>query len=235
MSFWSDLEHRVNNSIFKYRSPHVGLANSGHTMESRYMVAEGGLTIVSLGIGGAGYAKVAAKTKPARNLYSWVKHPIANYLSRAGIDYVSRGASIYLKTSKVYRRISLAAFLANPLATIYYIRKGEYDKAVISHYGPPGSVWIYNRLKPGDPGHTLIEIERTRTPYDGFGSIVSLKGDHTLGKIAQGSKTVYSVKPVAKKPSKMPQKQKMRLWRMGLRWCKKHQRYDKCSLRPRRS
>ena len=35
-------------------------------------------------------------------------------------------------------------------------------------------------------------------------------------------------KPSKKKPSKMPSAQKKRLWRMGLRWCKKHQRYDRC-------
>jgi len=35
------------------------------------------------------------------------------------------------------------------------------------------------------------------------------------------------------KPKKMSAKQKKRLWRMGLRWCNKHRRYDKCSLRAR--
>ncbi len=38
----------------------------------------------------------------------------------------------------------------------------------------------------------------------------------------------------SRKPSQIPKKQKMRLWRMGLRWCRQHGRYDRCSLRARK-
>lgn len=194
------------------------------------MVAEAGLTIASLGIGGAGVARVASATKPARTVLSWVRHPVANYLAVSNIAFVSRGASIFLTTSKVYRRVSLAAFIANPLATIYYIRSGQYDKALISHFGPPGSVWVYNRLKPGDPGHSLTEIETTREPFDGFGKVVYLRGDHTLGELPQGTKSVHITKTSSKKrPSSYSAEQKKAFWRMGLRWCKKHQRYDHCN------
>jgi len=172
MSWFSDLEQRVNTSIFQYRSPNVGLANSGHTMQSRYMVAEGGLTIASLALGGMGAARVASTTKPARVVMSWIRHPIAHILARGNIAFVSRGASAYLLTSKVYRRITFAAFIANPMATLYYLKSGQYDKAAISHFGPPGSVWLYNRLKPEggsrDPNDYSDMIIQTR----GVGSLM---------------------------------------------------------------
>lgn len=62
-----------------------------------------------------------------------------------------------------------------------------------------------------------------------FGRIAKVSKKH-----AMGIKSVLEAPEVRRKtPKKMGNSQKMRLWRMGLRWCKKHNRYDRCSLRER--
>lgn len=152
----------------------------------------------SLAVAGVGLG-VHQKTAKARTVMSWIRHPVANYAVRHGSPMVARGSSAYLYTSKVIRYTGYTAFLLDPFATVYYTRRGEYDKAIIQAFGPPGSVYVYGKLVKHE-----AEIEK---------EVIS--------------------KP-KKKPSQMSQKQKKRLWRMGLRWCKKHGRYDKCSLRARR-
>lgn len=84
---------------------------------------------------------------------------------------------------------------------------GQYTKAAIQWWGPPGSLLIYERMK-GKPGHS------TKTP-------------------ALQPPVVQSKPKSGKKPSKMPAAQKKRLWRMGLRWCRTHGRYDRCTSRAR--
>jgi hypothetical protein len=60
-----------------------------------------------------------------------------------------------------------------------------------------------------------------------FGNIPVVTKKH-----AMGIRSILEAPEVKKKkPSKMSDAQKKRLWRMGLRWCNKHKRYDKCSLR----
>ena len=193
MSWFSDLEHRINTSIFQYRSPSIGLANLGHTMESRYTVAKGGLTVAGLALGGMGVARVASATKPVRVGLSWIRHPVANYAKLYGGKYTARAASAYLATSKGVRYVGYAAFVADPLVTYHYFRKGEYDKAVVSHFGPPGAVYIYGKLVSNDDDFIIKQPEVVKS-----------------------------------KRTKMSEKQRMRLWRMGLRWCKRHKRYDRC-------
>lgn len=62
-----------------------------------------------------------------------------------------------------------------------------------------------------------------------FGNIPVVTKKH-----AMGIRSILEAPEVKKKkPSKMSDAQKKRLWRMGLRWCNKHKRYDKCSLRAR--
>lgn len=92
---------------------------------------------------------------------------------------------------------------------------GHYVKAGMVWFGPPGSLLAYEAFK-GKPGSDLVEpTSLTIQPQ-----VVEPK-----------TKPVRSKK---KKPSKMSSAQKKRLWRMGLRWCNKHGRYDKCSLRARK-
>lgn len=154
----------------------------------------------SLAVTGVGLG-VYQKTAKARTVMSWIRHPIANYAVRHGSPMLARGAQAYLHTSKVIRYTGYTAFLLDPFATVYYTRRGEYDKAIIQAFGPPGSVYIYGKL-------------------------VKHEAEESSRQIVSGG--------TRQKPSQMSQKQKKRLWRMGLRWCKKHGRYDKCSLRARR-
>lgn len=152
----------------------------------------------SLAVAGTGLG-VYQQTAKARTVMSWIRHPVANYAVRQGSPMVARSAQAYLHTSKVIRYTGYTAFLLDPFATVYYTRRGEYDKAIIQAFGPPGSVYVYGKLIKHE-----AEIEAE-----------------------------VNSKPLTKRSS-MSQKQKMRLWRMGLRWCKKHNRYDRCSLRERR-
>lgn len=168
----------------------------------------GALMVTGAGLG------VARATAPARTAVSWVRNPVAKYLSvyRSG-TLLGTSAKVYLQASKGLRYVNYVAFAMNPLATYHYIKNDEYDKAMIQYFGPIGSVYIYNKFtesrgKGGGPQARtrLREDTRTRRP---------------------GSKRTS-------KKAKMPEKQRMRLWRMGLRWCKQHKRYDRCSLRARR-
>jgi len=84
--------------------------------------------------------------------------------------------------------------------------------------------------------HYLREGEYEKAMIQYFGPIGSV---FVYNKFTESQKP--SVKPEpsrgirpSRKPSEIPKKQKMRLWRMGLRWCRKHGRYDRCSLRARR-
>ncbi len=88
---------------------------------------------------------------------------------------------------------------------------GQYTKAGLVWFGPPGSLLAYEKYK-GKPDKGKV-LPATIQP-----TVVELKTKPA---------------PSKKKPSKMSAKQKKRLWRMGLRWCRVHNRYDRCSLRAR--
>lgn len=163
----------------------------------------GALALTGLGLG------ALRVTAPARVVLSWVRHPVANVLSTYGRTAPIRyGARFYLQASKAYRYANYIAFAYSPFATYHYLKAGENEKAMIQYFGPPGSVYIYEKY---------FEKESKDT-----GSTGTLPG-RLPGKELPG-----------KKPPKMPQEQRMRLWRMGLRWCRKHRRYDRCSLRARK-
>lgn len=162
--------------------------------------------LVLAGVGG--YA--AHVTRPARVVLSWVAHPLANLLSAHGRTAPIRyGAKFYLQASKAYRYSNYVAFAYSPFATFHYLKAGEHEKAMIHYFGPPGSVHIYEKF-----------FEQTES----------------MDTVAPGKPIRRLPRKGApkEKPVKMPQAQRMRLWRMGLRWCKKHNRYDRCSLRARK-
>lgn len=157
----------------------------------------------ALALAGVGGGAYRA-TAGIRGAMTWVRHPVAKYLAvYRSGTALGRGAKVYLQASKGLRYANYVAFAMNPLATYHYLRNEEYDKAMIQYFGPIGSVWIYNK-------YTESQGKAART------------------RIKSSSKT----KP-GRKAGKMPEKQRMRLWRMGLRWCKKHKRYDRCSSRRR--
>jgi hypothetical protein len=162
----------------------------------------------ALALAGVGAGALRA-TAPLRAGMTWVRHPVAKYLSvyQSGTR-LGKASTIYLQASKGLRYVNYVAFAMNPLATYHYLRAEEYDKAMIQYFGPIGSVWIYNKMTESSKGRTVQP------------SVVK-----SAKKTPKASK---------KKPSKMSSEQKKRLWRMGLRWCKKHNRYDRCSLRARK-
>lgn len=84
--------------------------------------------------------------------------------------------------------------------------------------------------------HYLREGEYEKAMIQYFGPIGSV---FVYNKLTESQKTVEKRVVTrqtrkSRKPSQIPKKQKMRLWRMGLRWCRQHGRYDRCSLRARR-
>ena len=140
MSWLSEIEHRVNTGIFRYRDPSVGLANAGHTMESRHKVAKGGLTVASLVVGGGAVRTVATKTKGVRTGLSWVRNPALMYVANFGRTNLQRSlARGALGVGKAVRYANYGAFIASPFMTYRYYKKGEYDKAIINWFGPPRS------------------------------------------------------------------------------------------------
>ena len=149
-------------------------------------------------------------TAPARVIVSWVRNPLANLLSTQGRTAAIRfGANFYLQASKAIRYTNYVAFAYSPFATFHYLKAGEHEKAMIHYFGPPGSVLIYEKLFEQAESNGTVSPGKPPRKLPGSG----------------GPK---------EKPAKMPQAQRMRLWRMGLRWCKKHNRYDRCSLRARK-
>ena len=159
----------------------------------------------ALAVSGLGLGAHRA-TAPIRGAMTWVRHPVAKYLAvyRSGTA-LGRGATMYLQASKGLRYANYVAFAMNPLATYHYLKNEEYDKAMIQYFGPIGSVYIYNKF----------------TESRGKGG-----GPEARTRLREDTRT--------RRPGKMPEKQRMRMWRMGLRWCKQHKRYDRCSLRARR-
>lgn len=160
----------------------------------------GSLALAGFGLG------AARATAPLRAGMTWVRHPIAKYLSvyQTGTR-IGTGARIYLQASKGLRYVNYVAFAMNPLATYHYLKADEYDKAMIQYFGPIGSVWLYNKMTESSKGRSIQP------------SVVK-----PAKKTPKASK---------KKPSKMSSEQKKRLWRMGLRWCRVHNRYDRCASR----
>ena len=161
-----------------------------------------------IALGGLG-AHAYGTTTTARAILSWMRHPIANYMVQAGrTNFIRYAGNFYLQSTKVYRYANYVAFAYSPFATYHYLKAEEYEKAMIQFFGPPGSVHIYEEY---------FEKESKDTVAPGI----------LTGKLpGKGSPP--------EKPAKMPQEQRMRLWRMGLRWCNKHRRYDRCSLRARK-
>ena len=166
-------------------------------------------------------ASVYGSTASARLIVSYVRKPfltIAANNAKSGI--VRSAARAGLGVSKAYGIAMVASRITNPFMSIKYAMRGDLKRAALAHYGPLGAVWVYNQH----------EQRMERTDREAFRSVsqsgrLNVKG-HLTRTTSSGSNSKI-------KKKKMSQKQKNRLWRMGLRWCPKHKRYDKCSLRAR--
>lgn len=163
---------------------------------------------IGLLYGGVAYKAIPAGVKLG---LSYRRNPVlmilANHAKNAGVRF---GATAMLQGSKALRYANYVQMSISPLMTYKYVKRGDYKRAALAYYGPPGSVWVYNQ--------TTRQYENT--------------GQTTQKPVRSTSRRVE--RP-PKKPSKISSAQKKRMWRMGLRWCKKHNRYDRCSLRARRA
>ncbi len=52
-----------------------------------------------------------------------------------------------LKAKSTYKYAAISAWFANPWATQRYLLSGDYKRAALSHFGPLGSVYVYNRMQ----------------------------------------------------------------------------------------
>ncbi len=195
-------------------SPMSGVAGGNPSSRQAWQVkqttAAVALTMLAAPIVGSAYSSTAG----VRLALSYHKRPaltiLANHAKSGIVRAAARGG---LGVSKGYGLLVLASTVANPFMAIKYAMRGDLKRAALAHYGPPGAVWVYNRR----------EQRMERTDRDAFRSVS-----------VSSSKSSRTTSPgTLKKKKKMSQVQKNRLWRMGLRWCPKHKRYDKCSLRAR--
>lgn len=168
---------------------------------------------VGLGYGAPIVAGYYGRTAAFRLALSYHRKPIltiaANHAKSGIVRAAARGG---LGVSKVYGLAVATSSILNPFMSVKYAMRGDLKRAALAHYGPPGAVWLYNRR----------EQRMERNDRDAIRSV----GQPT-------NLSTRSPSPRNLKKKKMPQVQKNRLWRMGLRWCPKHKRYDKCSLRGR--
>ena len=195
----------------------MGIQTVSFTQSPRVAVKESaalGVAGVGLGLATPVVAGYYARTAAVRLALSYHRRPILTIVANHAKSGIARaGARAGLGVGKVYGLAMVTSSILNPFMSIKYAMRGDLKRAALAHYGPPGAVWVYNRR----------EQRMERTDRDAFRS-VSVPS-------SKSSRTTSSGK--LKKKKKMSQKQKNRLWRMGLRWCPKHKRYDKCSLRAR--
>ncbi len=167
------------------------------------------LTVAAAPIAGSAYAS----TSSVRLALSYHRKPLltimANHAKSGIVRAAARGG---LGVSKGYGLLVLASAIANPFMSVKYAMRGDFKRAALAHYGPPGAVWVYNRHEQ--------RMERTDRV-----AIRSVGVPSNRARIASSRR--------ARSSKRMSRDQKNRLWRMGLRWCPKHKRYDKCSLRAR--
>lgn len=153
--------------------------------------------------------RLATFTKPVRNVLTWIKHPIAKALAtQTNYRSVQLGAKAYLGGMRAIRYASYGAAIYSPFETYRYLTEGDYKRAALQWYGPPGTVYAYNHL--------------TMEPVNSQARMDELKQSSKPGKSTRSSTK-------KKKKSTMTAKQRRRLNRMGLRYCPTHRRYDRCN------
>ena len=163
-------------------------------------------------IGGPVVGRVATFTQPVRNILTWIKHPIAKSLAtQTSYRSVQMGARGYLTGMKAIRYTGYAAAVYSPFETYRYLTEGDYKRAALQWYGPPGTVYMYNKLTM-EPVNSQARMEELKK-----GSRKSKNQDRR------------SAASKSKKKSSMTAKQRRRLNRMGLRYCPTHRRYDRCA------
>ena len=112
-----------------------------------------------------------------------------------------------------------------------YLQEGDLKRGAISAFGPVGSVFLYNRLTRDPSSVEILDPYSQIAVPTNVRQLMKFQKAGGRRSVATSGKAQANGRP--RQPSQIPAKQKKRMWRMGLRWCRKHQRYDKCSLRAR--
>lgn len=133
--------------------------------------------------------------------------------------------STTLRGMKAYRTLSQSKPYQSVQAIDYAMDlKKEYDRNDLETED-----FLYYALP--EIGQKMID--RYTTYEDHPPEVVKTLVEAEMAKIVPVLERKFSTsskpKPSKKRPSQMPSAQKKRLWRMGLTWCRKHQRYDRCS------
>lgn len=181
----------------------LGRSTEGRVARGMITLAWGGLAVGSAygAIGTTGRIALAVRRNP-------VLYVLANHGRNGALRAMAR---IALGGSKVLRYAGYVQFSISPLMTYKYLKRGDYRRAALNYYGPPGTVWVYNRL-------SQTYEKKSKQP-------------EVVKRSKQITKSRRSKSSQGKTPSQMPDFQKKRLWRMGLRWCNRHGRYDYCNRR----
>lgn len=120
---------------------------------------------------------------------------------------------------------------AGRFEVLSYVAERDLERAAVAAFGPVGSIFLYNRLRTEPKSVEILD------PYTQIAAPTNVRQLMTFQSLGGGESVRQELSgrttTAKRKPSQIPAKQKKRMWRMGLRWCRKHQRYDKCSLRAR--
>lgn len=178
-----------------------------------------------LGAVGAGYVKQGYRTLKTTRKISRIK----KYDKATGMVTIRNPLAHRVLFGQPKNMYMHGDALAVDLITAKPIRQLPKDVATIA-----GVYTIQKMAKSGPKANPTGGISGGEIATGGrdsaFGNIPVVTKKH-----AMGIKFIIDSPESGKKnkPSKMSNAQKMRLWRMGLRWCKTHGRYDRCSLRER--
>lgn len=148
---------------------------------------------------------------------------------QADVKHRSKGIAM-MDASRVFAR-------ANSIETAKLLHDRDYDAAAVNWFGPPGALLAFEYAKGkltdnGKPRSNKISpasVYGEVNPEDGVLLVKagwsSTKQPKSRKRPSRSSKKSSSSK---RSPSSFTSKQKKAFWRMGMRWCKKHRRYDRC-------
>ena len=111
------------------------------------------LTVGTLGIGGAALSGTRAARYAGTGMkwFGYVRYPLGS----AGVKLGVPGARQYLFASKVYAGLMLAYGIHEFDRNQALFRQKEYKKLGISLMGPPGSLWLYDKIYNGPAKESL--------------------------------------------------------------------------------
>jgi hypothetical protein len=111
------------------------------------------LTLGTLGVGGMAMSgtRTAAHAGTALKWFGYARRPVLSY----GVHQGYRGASTLMGVSKAYAIIMLAHGIYEMDKNIALARDKEYKRLGINLMGPPGSLWLYDKIYDGPSEQSL--------------------------------------------------------------------------------